>query len=150
MKGKTKLLTNFKWIFKMSIRTVEMLQKEIQSLCNFVFLKIAKIEPANKFQSFFSKWNAFFACNTSLFISFTLLIRMKWTKASLVGMDLSNMAQFSGKNIWRSFLCSLHCPQMKRIPLITIEREKKMLVLRPTWMKSLLGVVLLGGPPGPK
>jgi translation initiation factor 2 beta subunit (eIF-2beta)/eIF-5 len=36
MKGKTELLTNFKWIFKISIPMVEMLQKEIQSLCNFL------------------------------------------------------------------------------------------------------------------
>jgi hypothetical protein len=53
MKGKTELLTNFKWILKMSIPKVEMLKKEIQSLCNFSFLKIVKIEPANKVQSFF-------------------------------------------------------------------------------------------------
>jgi hypothetical protein len=32
---------------------VEMLQEEIQSLCNSSFLKIVKIEPANKVQSFF-------------------------------------------------------------------------------------------------
>jgi hypothetical protein len=32
---------------------VEMLKEEIQSLCNFSFLKIVKIEPANKVQSFF-------------------------------------------------------------------------------------------------
>jgi NRPS condensation-like uncharacterized protein len=31
-----------------------MLQKEIQSLCNFSFLEIVKIEPTNKVQSFFS------------------------------------------------------------------------------------------------
>jgi hypothetical protein len=55
MKEKMELLTNFKWIFKMSISTVEMLQKEIQSLCNFSFLKIVKIEPPNKVQSFFQK-----------------------------------------------------------------------------------------------
>jgi hypothetical protein len=53
MKGKTELPMNFKWIFKMSIPMVEMLQKEIQSLCNFSFLKIVKIDPANKVQSFF-------------------------------------------------------------------------------------------------
>jgi hypothetical protein len=34
---------------------VEMLHKEIQSLCNFSFLKIVKFEPPNKVQSFF--WN---------------------------------------------------------------------------------------------
>jgi hypothetical protein len=55
MKRKTKLLTNFKWILKMSIPMVEMLQKEIQSLRNLFFLKIVKIEPANKVQSFFSE-----------------------------------------------------------------------------------------------
>jgi hypothetical protein len=36
MKGKTELLTNFKWILKLSIPMVEMLKKEIQSLCNFL------------------------------------------------------------------------------------------------------------------
>ena len=55
MKGKTKLLTNFKWIFKMSIPTVEMFKNKIQKPCNFSFLKIVKIEPANKVQSFFQK-----------------------------------------------------------------------------------------------
>jgi hypothetical protein len=32
-----------------------MLHKEIQSLCKFSFLKIVKIEPTNKVQSFFQK-----------------------------------------------------------------------------------------------
>jgi hypothetical protein len=32
---------------------MEMLQKEIQSLCDFSFLTIVKIEPANKVPSFF-------------------------------------------------------------------------------------------------
>jgi hypothetical protein len=68
MKGKTELLTNFKWIKKMSIPMVEMLQKEIQSLCNF-FLKIVKIEPANKVQSFSSKRDAFTTSKTSLVTS---------------------------------------------------------------------------------
>jgi hypothetical protein len=35
------------------IPMVEMLQKEIQRLCNFSFSKIVKIEPTNKVQSFF-------------------------------------------------------------------------------------------------
>jgi hypothetical protein len=74
MKGKTKLLTNFK---KNSISMVEMLQKEIQSLCNFSFLKIVKIEPANKVQRFFLERDAFSARKTSLFISFTSLIGME-------------------------------------------------------------------------
>jgi hypothetical protein len=77
MKGKTELLTNFKWNFKMSIPMVEMLKKEIQSLCNLFFLKIIKIEPANKVQSFFLERDAFSARKTSLFISFTLLIGME-------------------------------------------------------------------------
>jgi hypothetical protein len=74
---------------------MEMLLKEMQSLCNFFFLKIVKIEPANKVQSFFSEWDALGARKTSLFISFTSLIGMEWTKVSLIGMDLSDMAQFS-------------------------------------------------------
>jgi hypothetical protein len=59
------------------IPTLEMLQKEIQSLCNLFFLRIVKIEPPNKVQSFFSKRDAFSACKTSLFISFTSLIRIE-------------------------------------------------------------------------
>jgi hypothetical protein len=39
----------------MLIPMVEMLQKEMQSLRNFSFLKIVKIEPSNKVQSFFQK-----------------------------------------------------------------------------------------------
>ena len=79
----------------MSITMVEMLQKEIQSLCTFFsFLKIVKIKPTNKVQRFFSKRDAFNARKTILFISFNSLIGMEWTKAFLVGMDLCNMAQF--------------------------------------------------------
>jgi hypothetical protein len=75
MKGKMELLTNFNFFL---IPMVEMLQKEIQSLCNFSFLKIVKIEPANKVQSFFIiERKAFNASKTSLFISFTSLIRME-------------------------------------------------------------------------
>jgi hypothetical protein len=74
MKEKTELLTNFLFLL---IPTMEMLQKEIQSLCNFSFLKIVKIEPANKVQSIFSKRDPFSACKTSLFISFTSLIGME-------------------------------------------------------------------------
>jgi hypothetical protein len=40
MKGKTELLIDFKRIKKMSIPMVGMLYKEIQSMCNFSFLKI--------------------------------------------------------------------------------------------------------------
>jgi hypothetical protein len=74
MKGKMELLMNFNFF---SIPMVEMLQKKIQSLCNFSFLKIIKIEPTNKVQSFFSKRDAFSAHKTSLFISFTSLIGME-------------------------------------------------------------------------
>jgi hypothetical protein len=56
---------------------VEMLKKEIQSLCNFSFSKIVKIEPANKVQSFFLERNGFSARKTSLLISFTSLIGME-------------------------------------------------------------------------
>jgi NRPS condensation-like uncharacterized protein len=61
----------------MSIPMVDMLQKEIQSLCNFSFLKIVKIEAANEVQSFFSERDAINAHKTSLFISFTSLIGME-------------------------------------------------------------------------
>jgi hypothetical protein len=74
MKEKKELLTKFNFF---SIPTVEMLQEEIQSLCNFSFLKIVKIEPANKVQSFFSERNPFSARKTSLFISFISLIGME-------------------------------------------------------------------------
>jgi hypothetical protein len=60
-----------------SIPMVEMLKEEIQSLCNFSFLKIVKIEPANKVQSFFSERDSFSAHKTSLFISITSLIGME-------------------------------------------------------------------------
>jgi hypothetical protein len=56
---------------------VEMFHQEIQSLCNFFFLKIVKIEPANKIQSFLSERDPFSACKTSLSISFTSLIGME-------------------------------------------------------------------------
>jgi hypothetical protein len=52
MKEKKELLTNFDFL---SIPPMEMLQKEIQSLCKFSFLKIVKIELTNKVQSFFQK-----------------------------------------------------------------------------------------------
>jgi hypothetical protein len=45
-------------------------------------------------QSLFSERDAFGTRKTSLFTSFTSLIGMEWIKAFLVGMDLSNMAQF--------------------------------------------------------
>jgi hypothetical protein len=61
----------------MLIPMVEMLQKEIKSLCNVSFLKIVKIGPTNKVQSLFLERNAFSAHKTSLFISFTSLIGME-------------------------------------------------------------------------
>jgi hypothetical protein len=74
MQGNKELLINFNFF---SIPKVEMLLKEIQSLCNFSFLKIVKIEPANKVQIYFLERNAFSAHKTSLFISFTSLIGME-------------------------------------------------------------------------
>jgi hypothetical protein len=74
MKEKKELLMNFNYFF---IPTVEMLQEEIQSLCNFFFLKIVRIEPANKVQSFFPERDPFNARKTSLFISITSLTRME-------------------------------------------------------------------------
>jgi hypothetical protein len=74
MKGKMELLMNFNFF---SISTVEILHKEIQSVCNFSFLKLVKIEPANKVQSFFLERDVFNARKTSLVISFTSLIIME-------------------------------------------------------------------------
>jgi hypothetical protein len=51
MKGKNGIANKFQLFFKL---TVEMLQKEFRSLCNFSFLKIVKVGPTNKVQSFFS------------------------------------------------------------------------------------------------
>jgi hypothetical protein len=73
MKEKKELLMNFDFF---SIPMVEMLQKEIQSLCYFSSFKIVKIEPSNKGQSSFSKRDPFSARKISLFISFTSLIGM--------------------------------------------------------------------------
>jgi hypothetical protein len=42
----------------MLIPIVENFQKGIQSLCNFSFFKIVKIEPANKVQSFPSRYGS--------------------------------------------------------------------------------------------
>jgi hypothetical protein len=42
------IANEFQMDIKRPIPTVKMLQKEIQSLCNFSFLKIVKIEPPNK------------------------------------------------------------------------------------------------------
>jgi hypothetical protein len=74
MKEKTELLTNFILFF---IPTVEMLLKEIQSLHNFSFLKIVRIEPTNKVQIYNSKRDAFSAYKTSLVISLTSIIGME-------------------------------------------------------------------------
>jgi hypothetical protein len=71
MKGKKKLLTDFDFFI---IRMVEMLLQKVQSLCNFSFLKIVEIEPANKVQIFFLLRDAFSAHKTSPFISSTSLI----------------------------------------------------------------------------
>jgi hypothetical protein len=74
MKGKTELLPKFSFFF---IPMVEMLQEEVQSLCNFSSLINVKIEPTNKVQKFFSERDAFNARKSSLFISFTSLIGME-------------------------------------------------------------------------
>jgi hypothetical protein len=53
------------------------LHQEIQSLCNCSFLRIVKIKPANKVQTFLLERDAFSAHKTLLFISFTSLIGME-------------------------------------------------------------------------
>jgi hypothetical protein len=56
---------------------MEMSQEEIQSLCNLFFLKIVKIEPANKVQSFFLERDAFTVHKILLVVSFASLIGME-------------------------------------------------------------------------
>jgi hypothetical protein len=60
---------------------VEMLQKEIQSLCNFSFLKIVKIEPANKVQSFFQKDMPLVLVKHHL--SYLSLHKLEWNETKL-------------------------------------------------------------------
>jgi hypothetical protein len=60
----------------------------------FFFLKIVKIEPANKVQSSFSERDAFSARKTSLFISFTSLIEMEYLKKFFMLPELPS----NGKN----------------------------------------------------
>jgi hypothetical protein len=67
-----------------------MLKEEIRSLCNFSFLKIVKIEPADKVQSFFSERNPFNARKTSLFISFTSLVQKRFPDFKKIMTFLSN------------------------------------------------------------
>ena len=94
MQGNMELLTNFKFFFQ--FQQWKVLPKEIQSLCNILFLKLLKLSLQTRFKNFFIERDAFSVHKTSLFISFTSLIGVEWTKASqVVGMDLSNMAQFS-------------------------------------------------------
>jgi len=50
---KEKIANKFQFIFYPNGGNV---QEEIQSLWNFSFLKIVKIEPTNKVQFFFSEW----------------------------------------------------------------------------------------------
>ena len=88
-----------------------MLQEKIQSLFNFYFLKIVKMEPVNKVQSYFLEWDAFSAHKTWLFLSITSLIKMEWTKVSFVGTDLSNIAQFLFwflKKLFEGVFCVAH------------------------------------------
>jgi hypothetical protein len=78
MNGKTELQTNFNFF---SIPMVEMLPKEILSLCNFSFLKIVLNDPANKVQIYFLERYAFIARKKTLFISFTSL--SEWNEPKL-------------------------------------------------------------------
>jgi hypothetical protein len=74
MKGKTELLTNFKLFLSQWWKCC---RKKFKVYAIFSFLKIVKIEPVNKVQRFFSERDAFNACKTSFFISFTSLIGME-------------------------------------------------------------------------
>jgi hypothetical protein len=70
MKGKTELLMNFKNVDPNHGNVAKRNSKSMQ----FFFLEI---ESANKVQSFFLERDAFSARKTTLFISFTSLIRME-------------------------------------------------------------------------
>jgi hypothetical protein len=65
MKGKTELLMNFKWNLKnIKPNGGNVAERNSKSMQFFSFLKIVKIEPANKVQSFFSERDAFSARKT--------------------------------------------------------------------------------------
>jgi hypothetical protein len=51
MKEKMNVVTNCTWIFRMMMATVEMVHKEIRSLCKFCYA----IEPANEVHNLFSR-----------------------------------------------------------------------------------------------
>jgi hypothetical protein len=72
MKGKTELLTNFKLFFLSQLW--KYCRKNFKVYAILFFLKIVKIKPANKVQSYFLERDAFSASRTSLFISITSLI----------------------------------------------------------------------------
>jgi hypothetical protein len=74
MKEKKELLMNFKVFLS---QWWKCFLEEIRSLCDFSYLKVVKLEPAYKVQSFFSERDPFSARKTSLFISITLLIIME-------------------------------------------------------------------------
>jgi hypothetical protein len=73
MNEKIELLTNFDFFYPNGGKVEGRNSKSMQ----FFFLKIVKIEAANKVQRFFSERDAFSAHKTSLFISFTSLIGME-------------------------------------------------------------------------
>ena len=61
----------------------------------FLFLENSLNRACKQGLKFFAKWDAFNDHRTSLLISFTTLIKMEWTKASLIGLALSNRTHFS-------------------------------------------------------
>jgi hypothetical protein len=71
------------------------LRKKFEVYAISLSWKLLKLSPQTRFKVFFSERDPFSARKTSLFISITSLIGMEWTKAFLVHMDLSSMAQFS-------------------------------------------------------
>jgi hypothetical protein len=65
---------------------VERNSKSMQFYFSWELLKWAHKQCSK----FFLEWDVFTARKTSLFLSFTSLIGMEWTKSSLIGMDLFN------------------------------------------------------------
>jgi hypothetical protein len=70
LRGKPELLTNFNFIFKMFIPTVDILQFKV---CYSFSFAIVEIQPANKDQNFFLPRHALSAHKTSFTLSFTIL-----------------------------------------------------------------------------
>jgi hypothetical protein len=126
MTEQKKLLMNFLIFF---IPMVEMVYEEIQSLCNFLFLKI---EPANKVQIFFRKTCLQCVLNIIFHIVHcTNRNGMKQSFPCMYGHIYHGTIFFYFlEKCLKNFLCYPHCPLLRRILLITITPTIKVQILR--------------------